>query len=237
MYEDGVDAADALDLDQVALDARHHGPDVYEGQDGEEDAPHHRQRDAHQRRQQPVAPVLGDGEGGEAGLPHAVEAVGTCRLGDHVLKLDLETRQKKKGSRNIKFWNKKIQRVCWTHCSFFSDASTSPSKGKEKVGGAAEEKEEGKKLQFVEAVLLFELFLWYVTGADWLKSIKCGWEASNKGLHCLRCSSNPVCCPHNTVSRDTKELFHMPCKYKSQTSCWSVEGWKYVNFPLVVKWA
>lgn len=96
VYEDGVDAADALDLDQVALDARHHGPDVYEGQDGKEDAPHYRQRDAHQRRQQPVAPVLGDGEGGEAGLPHAVEAVGARRLGDHVFKFDLERRQRKK---------------------------------------------------------------------------------------------------------------------------------------------
>lgn len=100
VYEDGVDAADTLDLDQVALDARHHGPDVYEGQDGEEDAPHHRQRDAHQRRQQPVAPVLGDSEGGEAGLPHAVKAVGAGRLGDHVLELDLETRQEKKRSRH-----------------------------------------------------------------------------------------------------------------------------------------
>lgn len=115
MNEDGVDAADALDFDQVALDARHHGPDVYEGQDGEEDAPHHRQRDAHQRRQQPVAPVLGDGEGGEAGLPHAVEAVGALRLGDDVLKLDLETRQEKKRS-----GKKKISGFA-NLCSFFSD--------------------------------------------------------------------------------------------------------------------
>lgn len=113
MYEDGVDAADALDLDQVALDARHHRPDVDEGQDGEEDAPHHRQRDAHQRRQQPVAPVLGDGEGGEAGLPHAVEAVGARRLGDYVLELDLETRRKKKKSRNIRFWNKQRVSGAW----------------------------------------------------------------------------------------------------------------------------
>lgn len=90
VHADGVDAADAVDLDQVALDARHHGPDVYEGQDGEEDSPDQRQGDAHQRRQQPVAPVLGDGEGGEAGFPHAVEAVGPCRLGDHVLKVDLK---------------------------------------------------------------------------------------------------------------------------------------------------
>lgn len=89
VHADGVDAADAVDLDQVALDARHHRPDVYKGEDGEEDAPDQRQGDADQRRQQPVAPVLGHGEGGEAGLPHAVEAVGPCRLGDHILKFYL----------------------------------------------------------------------------------------------------------------------------------------------------
>lgn len=89
VHADGVDAADAVDLNQVALDARHHRPDVYKGEDGEEDAPDQRQGDAHQRRQQPVAPVLGHGEGGEAGLPHAVEAVGPCRFGDHILKFYL----------------------------------------------------------------------------------------------------------------------------------------------------
>lgn len=89
VHADGVDLADAVDLDQVALHARHHGPDVHEGQDGEEDAPDQRQRDAHQRRQQPVEPVLGDRERGEAGFPHAVEAVGPGGLGDHVLKVHL----------------------------------------------------------------------------------------------------------------------------------------------------
>lgn len=86
---DGVDLADAVNLDQIALHARHHGPDVQEGQDGEEDAPDQRQRDAHQRRQQPVEPVLADREGGEAGFPNTVEAVGACWLGDHVLKVHL----------------------------------------------------------------------------------------------------------------------------------------------------
>lgn len=90
VHADGVDAADAVDLDQVALDARHHGPDVYKGQDGEEDSPDQRQGDPHQRRQQPVAPVLGHGEGGEAGFPDAIEAVGPRRLGDHVLEVHLE---------------------------------------------------------------------------------------------------------------------------------------------------
>lgn len=95
VHTDGVDAADAVDLDQVALDARHHGPDVYKGEDGEEDSPHQCQGDADQCRQQPVAPVLGDGEGGEAGFPHSVEAVGPGRLGDHILKVYLKGRTQK----------------------------------------------------------------------------------------------------------------------------------------------
>lgn len=95
MHADGVDAADAVDLDQVALEARHHGPDVQEGQDGKEDAPDERQRDADQCRQQPVAPVLGDGESGEAGFPHAVEAVGPCRLSDHVHEVHLKSKSEK----------------------------------------------------------------------------------------------------------------------------------------------
>lgn len=61
-----------------------------EGQDGEEDAPHQGERDANQRRQQPVAPVLGYCEGGEAGFPNAVEAVGAGGLGDHIFKVHLE---------------------------------------------------------------------------------------------------------------------------------------------------
>lgn len=61
-----------------------------EGEDGEEDAPYQGERDAHQGRQQPVAPVFGYCEGGEARFPHAVKAVGAGRLGDHVLKVHLE---------------------------------------------------------------------------------------------------------------------------------------------------
>lgn len=90
MHTDGEDAADAVGLDHVALDARHHGPDVHEGQDGEEDSPDQGQRDADQCRQQPVAPVLGDGEGGEAGFPYTVEAVGPCGLCDDILKFYLK---------------------------------------------------------------------------------------------------------------------------------------------------
>lgn len=89
VHADGVDTTDAVDLDQVALDAWHHGPDVYEGQDGKEDTPDQCQRDADKRCQQPVAPVLGDSEGGVAGFPHAIKAVGPCRLSNHVLKVYL----------------------------------------------------------------------------------------------------------------------------------------------------
>lgn len=86
---DGVDAADTVDLDQIALDARHHRPDVDEGQDGEEDAPDQCQRDSHQGGKETVAPVLGHREGGEASLPHAVEAVCPWRLRDHILEFHL----------------------------------------------------------------------------------------------------------------------------------------------------
>lgn len=89
MHADGVDATDAVDLDHETLEARHHGPDVHEGQDGKVNAPDQCQRDADQHRQQPVAPVLGDGESSEARLPHTVKTVGPCRLGDHVLKVHL----------------------------------------------------------------------------------------------------------------------------------------------------
>ena len=89
MHTDRVHAADAVDLNQVALHTWHHRPDVQEGEYGEEDAPDQGQRDPHQRSQQPVAPVLGDGEGGEAGLPHAIEAICAGGLGDHVLKVHL----------------------------------------------------------------------------------------------------------------------------------------------------
>lgn len=84
-----VDAADALRLDQAALDAGHHGPDVAEGDAGKEEAPQESDGDAEDRRQDPVAPVLGHSEGRVTELPHPVQAVGAVRLGDDVLKLHL----------------------------------------------------------------------------------------------------------------------------------------------------
>lgn len=82
--------ADALNLDQVALNARHHGPDVAEGDTGEQESPEQGQRDAQQCRQQTVAPVLGDGESGVAHLPHTIEAVGALGLRNHIFKIYLQ---------------------------------------------------------------------------------------------------------------------------------------------------
>lgn len=80
---------DALDLDQVTLNARHHRPDVAEGDAGEQEAPEQGQRDPQQRGQQAVAPVLGDREGGVAHLPHAVKAVGAHGFCNHVFEIHL----------------------------------------------------------------------------------------------------------------------------------------------------
>lgn len=93
---EGVDAADALDLDQVALDAGHHCPDVAEGDEGKEEAPDHGQGDSQDGRKQPVAPVLADGEGGVAGFPDTVKAVRSHWLSYHVFKIHLgaEKRQR-----------------------------------------------------------------------------------------------------------------------------------------------
>lgn len=104
VHADGVHATDAVDLDQVALDAWHHSPDVQEGQDGEEDSPDQRQGDADQCCQQPVEPVLGDGEGGEAGFPHAVKAVRPSRLSDDIHKVDLKRRKEAKGNQISVVW-------------------------------------------------------------------------------------------------------------------------------------
>lgn len=86
---EGVDAADALRLDQAALDAGNHGPDVAEGDAGKQEAPQERHRDAEDGRQDAVAPVFGHGEGGVAELPHPVQTVRPIRLRDDILKLHL----------------------------------------------------------------------------------------------------------------------------------------------------
>lgn len=86
---EGVDAADALRLNQAALDAGNHRPDVAEGDAGEQEAPEQSHGDAEDSRQNAVAPVLGHGEGGVAELPYTIQAVCTVGLCDDVLKLHL----------------------------------------------------------------------------------------------------------------------------------------------------
>lgn len=98
---EGVDPADTLDLDQVALDAGYHCPDVAEGDEGKEEAPEHGQGDAQGGREQPVAPVLADSEGGVAGFPDPVKAVCSHGLGYHILKLHLAGEQGHKGGLGV----------------------------------------------------------------------------------------------------------------------------------------
>lgn len=55
---EGVNAADALRLDQTALNAGNHSPDVAEGDAGEQEAPEQSDRDAEDGGQNAVAPIL-----------------------------------------------------------------------------------------------------------------------------------------------------------------------------------
>ena len=91
---EGVDAADALRLNQTALDAGNHSPDVAEGDARKQEAPEQSDGDAEDCRQDAVAPVLGHGEGGVAELPHPIQAVCAIRLRNDILKLHL---MKKRG--------------------------------------------------------------------------------------------------------------------------------------------
>lgn len=84
-----IHLAQALRLQQTAPYARAHHPHVAERQYGKQHAPQQRQGHAQEGRQQAVAPVLRDGEGGVAGLPNAVQAVGSVRLSDDVVKVQL----------------------------------------------------------------------------------------------------------------------------------------------------
>lgn len=87
---DGVDTADALNLNQEALNVRHNHPDVQEGHDGKVNAPDESHWDAEDGGQQAVEPVLCHSEGGEAGLPDAIETVSPFRLCNHIFKINLD---------------------------------------------------------------------------------------------------------------------------------------------------
>lgn len=89
---DGIDTADALNLNQEALNVGHDHPDVQEGHDGKVNAPDECHRDAKDGRQQAVKPVLCHSEGGKAGLPDAVKTVCPFWLCNHIFKINLKGR-------------------------------------------------------------------------------------------------------------------------------------------------
>lgn len=87
---DGIDTADALNLNQEALNVGHDHPDVQEGHDGKVNAPDECHWDAKDGGQQAVKPVLCHSEGGEAGLPDAVKTVCPFWLCNHIFKINLD---------------------------------------------------------------------------------------------------------------------------------------------------
>lgn len=90
MNAERVDPAEALGLDQVALDAWHYGPDVAKWDAGEAETPKQCDGDTKDGRENTVTPVLGDGKGSVAGFPHSIHAVCAIGLSDHILKLNLK---------------------------------------------------------------------------------------------------------------------------------------------------
>lgn len=87
---DGIDTADALNLNQETLNAGYNRPDVQEGENGKVNAPDERHWDAKEGRQQTVKPVLRHSEGGEAGLPDAIETVCPFWFCNHIFKINLD---------------------------------------------------------------------------------------------------------------------------------------------------
>lgn len=87
---DGINAADALDLNQEALDARYNCPDVQERENGEVYTPDEGHGDAEDGGQQAVKPIFCHSEGGKAGLPDAVKTVCPFWFCNHIFKVDLD---------------------------------------------------------------------------------------------------------------------------------------------------
>lgn len=87
---DGIDTADALNLNQEALNAWYNCPDVQERENGKVNAPDERHWDAKEGRQQAVKPVFRHSEGGEAGLPNAIETVCPFWFCNHIFKVNLD---------------------------------------------------------------------------------------------------------------------------------------------------
>ena len=89
---DGIDTADALNLNQETLNAWYNCPDVQERENGKVNDPDECHWDAKEGRQQTVKPVLCHSEGGEAGLPDAVETVCSFWFCNHIFKINLKRR-------------------------------------------------------------------------------------------------------------------------------------------------
>lgn len=89
---DRIDAANALDLNQVAPYAWHHRPDVQEWQNGKVDAPDESHRNAKDCWEQTIKPVFCYSEGGKTGLPNPIKAVCSLWLSNHIFKINLQQR-------------------------------------------------------------------------------------------------------------------------------------------------
>lgn len=90
MYDQRVDLPQTLELYGAAFGAGDHGPDVAEGQAGEQDAPQQWQGHAEERSEETVAPVFRHCEGGVTGFPYTVQTVSAIGLCNHILKLHLD---------------------------------------------------------------------------------------------------------------------------------------------------
>lgn len=87
---DGIDTADALNLNQEALNAWYNCPDVDEREYSKVNAPDERYGNANKGRQQAVKPIFRHGEGGEAGFPDAIETVCPLWFCNHIFKINLD---------------------------------------------------------------------------------------------------------------------------------------------------
>lgn len=87
---DGIDTADALNLNQETLNVRYNYPDMQERNNGEVNAPDECHWDAKEGRQQAIKPIFRHSEGGEAGLPDAVETVCPFWFCNHIFKINLD---------------------------------------------------------------------------------------------------------------------------------------------------
>lgn len=108
---DGIDTAEALNLNQETLNVRYNYPDVHERNNGEINAPEKCQGDAHEGWQQAVKPVFRHSEGGEAGLPDAVETVYSFWFSNHIFKINLKGRRDRMWS-----WNGRKENNLTSEC-------------------------------------------------------------------------------------------------------------------------